>query len=75
MNFIKINDDLFTHNSERVIDICDYLIKERLIKYWGSIGENVKSLTNNNMVKKWLNQAIGYFPWQLNRVVTILLKE
>lgn len=61
INFIKINDDLFTHNSERVIDICDYLIKERPIKYWGSTGENVKSLTNQNMVKKMVESGYRLF--------------
>lgn len=63
INFVKFNDDLFTYDSARVIDICDSFIKERIIDHWGSCGETVKSLKNKQMVKKMIES--GYYVFSL----------
>ncbi|MBT4732265.1 radical SAM protein [Candidatus Woesearchaeota archaeon] len=62
-NFFKFNDDLFSLLPERVIKICDLLIKEKLVDQWSTTGLTVKSLLNREMVDKMIQS--GYYMFAL----------
>lgn len=61
INFVKFNDDLFTHDHERVIEICDLLIREKIIENWSSTGVTVQSLLDKKMVEKMVASGYRYF--------------
>lgn len=61
INFIKINDDLFTLNPDRVIEICDLFIKEKPVEKWCSTGTAVYSLLHKEMVKKMVESGYHAF--------------
>ncbi len=61
VNFIKINDDLFTLNPERVIEIANLFIKEKPVEHWCSIGTTVYSLLHKEMVKKMVESGYHAF--------------
>ena len=61
INFIKINDDLFTLNPNRVIEISNLFIKEKIVPRWCSTGTAVYSLLHKEMVKKMVESGYTAF--------------